>query len=157
MGKWRFNRKEYDKHDKKSKQLAVEYLESEGFQLLKPLSEQGELLSKGDFEIIDPYGFPCIVEVEHKSMWEYKHGWEPRFPSLDIPYRKMKTFRNMIKDYEDRSLFIMFNNTYTTLAIISIGDILDSETYKKNTYGSTQEEFFMVDLNVVKIVVLGES
>jgi len=153
MSNWKFNKREYDKHDQKSKKTAVEFLEGWGYKLETPLSEQGEMLTSGDFIMIGPLDGKFIIEVEHKTPWVAFGEWQSQFPSIDIPYRKKTTFANMIKNYGDNSMYIMFNRDYDTLLVLDIADIVDSKTYRKNTYGSKMEEFYMVNPTLANIYV----
>lgn len=110
--------------------------------------DQPEVFKDSDFTLVKKSTMtPIKIEVEHKKSWKKSGCWEG-FPTLDVPARKRES---------KAKIFVMLNEKADTLALIKMKDVLESPTYTKNTIYTKNEEFFAVNLEMIKFVTKKDS
>jgi hypothetical protein len=121
----KFSLSDYKENDPKTKKLVANFMVSSGeYQLNTPTNEQPNAYKSHDFEAITTEGRSVLVEVERKKVWEAQYRWEPRFSTLDVPFRK---------NGSQAELFFMTNRFWNMLARIPMAAILNSPHEFKTT------------------------
>lgn len=145
------NTKQYSKElDKENNTLAIviafNYLMSTGHYTYdsNPL-DQIQAFKDHDFILLRKKDSkPISIEVERKKSWKKSGQWEG-FKTLDVPARKRES---------KSDIFIMVNYNSDTIAVMKTKDVIESPTYTKDTIYTESEEFFAVDLSLVKFVTM---
>jgi len=139
-----FSQKLYDENDEAARNTALDLLLDTGmYELRVPLEKQKEQFKKCDFEIFcNVFNYIQKIEVEVKELWRVDGKWQSAlWETIDIPARK--------KDSEAH-LFMMINKNHNTIAVTSMATVLKSNTKRKNTIYTENEEFFAVDVSKFK-------
>lgn len=119
----------YKENDQIAKEKAIAFLSSRfDYKLLS-----SEEVYEYDLLMQDHFENQVSIEVERKKTWKSRI-----FPydSIDIPFRKNKN---------TATLFILFNFSYSALALIEMAIIRQSKISIKNTIYTRGEKFFNVN------------
>lgn len=146
MNRKPFSQKDYDESNQITINVAIEFLQGLGY-FKNVIPQEGEAYK--DYDFIIEYAKDnentkaMLVEVERKLVWTQQGRWQG-YQTLDVPYRK--------KDSKSH-IYIMVNRWFDTLALIKMNDVIQSNTYNKNTRHSSGqthgETFFAVPLSKV--------
>lgn len=144
-----FSKDLYEENHSLSVVVAFNYLISTGhYTFDKNPLDQPEVFKDSDFTLLRVKdGKPVKVEVERKKSWKKSGQWEG-FRTLDVPARKKES---------NSDIFVMTNYNTDTIAVMKMKDVLDSNTYSKDTIYTKNEEFFAVNLEKVKFVKMNWS
>jgi len=139
-----FSQKLYNKYDEKGKLAAIDFITTlcvADAHLPKKENFKNfdiEVMILDPLQLKNPLGGPGLlaIEVECKRGWKKSGSWQPQWKTIDFP---------AIKYIDSKAEFVlMFNATYDTAAFILRKQLIEYDTYKKNTIYTKNETFFGV-------------
>lgn len=131
-----------------AKIAAVSLLESMGFTLKWPLSEQREAFKAHDFVINNPVGGVVPVEVERKLVWKQEGRWETDWKHVHVAKRK---------EDSQASLFVMLNYPCNTALVACMPVVVSSQIVYKKTIITEAEPFFELPVDKCKFFKRGNQ
>jgi hypothetical protein len=127
-----FSRELYTENDVKAKSELRVFLSQLGYDITDKDAGR-ELFKKGDIFVYDSKQNPILVETEIKKVWIKEDGWETKWTTIHVPFRKKSS---------EAMYHVMFNFNLTALAMIEMSKIKQAEVVTKNTRYTTAEQFF---------------
>lgn len=125
-----FSQRLYNKYDASAKSEAKIFLEQQGYKN----SKSQEMYKSGDL-VVNKDGSNLLVEVEVKTVWKNKKRWEAQWEDIHIPYRKIES---------KSAIYILFNETYSCLAMLSMDKVKSGKIIVKSTKYTVNEKFLSV-------------